>query len=376
MQSAAASGWLRSVVGARGERGAGRRHLEDLGSALAPIDHAGLPHRPGRHLHVATEIWEVRADTASVAHTIAQQSFSYIADLDDVELVDAYTRKATASASRSPADAVLPEAVTTTASAPQFSALASRTIVFPSVAAGDTVHYELRRRARETLFPGQFTLTVEPGALDHARACRHQPRGCPRGWTLRVERRRPRRSEPGASCRTAARSGAGTGPRLPAGAVALRRLQLPRLRGAGTRLRRPGVAAVAARRTPCRQLADRLAQGADGPARGRRPALPLRRHRDPLRRHLPRQPPGRAAGCRRRCCAEGWGDCKDHAALLQAHAGGRGHRGPAGPDQPARPLQPAGSARPRPRSITSSPTSPRSTCISTAPRRTRPSACC
>src|SRR4051812_1480329 len=34
----------------------------------------------------ATEIWEVRADTNAVAHTIAQQTFSYIADLDAVEL--------------------------------------------------------------------------------------------------------------------------------------------------------------------------------------------------------------------------------------------------------------------------------------------------
>src|SRR3954451_5889700 len=41
----------------------------------------------------ATEGWEVRAGTISVAHTIAQQSFNYIADLDEVEVVNAYTRK-------------------------------------------------------------------------------------------------------------------------------------------------------------------------------------------------------------------------------------------------------------------------------------------
>ena len=41
---------------------------------------------------VATEVWEVRADTNAIAHTIAQQSFSYIADLDTVEVVNAYTK--------------------------------------------------------------------------------------------------------------------------------------------------------------------------------------------------------------------------------------------------------------------------------------------
>src|SRR4051794_8295621 len=111
----------------------------------------------------ATEVWEVRADTTSVAHTIAQQSFNYIADLDEVEVVNAYTKKTDGRHIPVPPSSVLSQAVSTTSSAPQFSALASRTIVFPQVSAGDTVHYELQRKVRESLFPGEFTLTLEPG---------------------------------------------------------------------------------------------------------------------------------------------------------------------------------------------------------------------
>src|SRR3954451_22224530 len=81
----------------------------------------------------STEIWEVRADTTAIAHTIAQQSFSYIADLDTVELANAYTKKTDGRIIEVPAASVLAQAVTTTATAPQFSALASRTIVFPQV---------------------------------------------------------------------------------------------------------------------------------------------------------------------------------------------------------------------------------------------------
>src|SRR4051794_4177780 len=112
---------------------------------------------------VATEVWEVRADTNAIAHTIAQQSFSYIADLDTVQVVNAYTKKVDGRVIPVSPESILSQAVTTTASAPQFSALSSRTIVFPQVAAGDTVHYELRRTNHEPLFPGEFTLTVEPG---------------------------------------------------------------------------------------------------------------------------------------------------------------------------------------------------------------------
>ncbi len=116
----------------------------------------------------SVETWAVRGDTMGVAHTLAQQSYSIVADLDEVTLLDAATLKAAengAAPVRIPVqpDAVMDQQVTTVAAAPQFSATVARTILFPAVSAGDTVRYTLRRRGLATLFPGAFTATLQPG---------------------------------------------------------------------------------------------------------------------------------------------------------------------------------------------------------------------
>ena len=263
---------------------------------------------------VATEVWEVRADTASVAHTIAQQTFSATADMEETQLLDAYTQKADGTRIPVRHEAVLPQAVTTIASAPQFSATTSRTIVFPAVSAGDTVHYALRRKSKETMFPGAFTLTLEAGNWFSTEKADISV-ALPPGMTLQAEAtgfeeapaepdnaggtvRRWRRAAASAGQMTLDLSGFADYAAL-GRAYAAR--ALPQSRPG------PGVQA----------LADRLSAGAVGK---REIARRLYRYVAGEIRYVAeflgngRVVP-RAAET---VLEEGWGDCKDHSALLQA----------------------------------------------------------
>ncbi|MBV8913409.1 MAG: DUF3857 and transglutaminase domain-containing protein [Acetobacteraceae bacterium] len=268
----------------------------------------------------ATEVWEVRADTAAVAQTVAQQSYSYIADLDTVALVNAYTRKADGRIIPVPADSVLSQAVTTTATAPQFSALTSRTILFPQVAAGDTVHYELRRTNHQSLFPGEFTLTVVPGSSASVEKAEINVTLAP-GKSLRVaasslEEAASQRGDDGSTVRhwhlAAQRDGL----------VAFEASTFPDYAALG----RAYVARAWPRSQPgpaIRALADELATGTTDK---RETALRLYRYVASEIRYVAtflgdgRVVPRPAETV----LAEGWGDCKDHAALLQALLAAKG----------------------------------------------------
>ncbi|HYZ62570.1 MAG TPA: DUF3857 and transglutaminase domain-containing protein [Acetobacteraceae bacterium] len=293
------------VLGAGGAQAAGA-----LWHRSATLDYRVNPDGTS----TATEIWEVRADSASVAHTIAQQSFSYIADLDQVELVAAYTSKADGRTILVPPDSVLAQAVTTTATSPQFSALTSRTIVFPQVAAGDTVHYELRRTTKETLFPGEFTLTLEAGGPATTERADISI-ALPPGRTLRVaasglEEAAPEPGEAGGTVRRWRLAPRATGP------IAIDASTFTDYAALGR--------AYAARAWPRSQpgpsvqaLADRLTAGV---ADQRETALRLYGYVSNEIRYVAtflgngRVVPRSAETV----LAEGWGDCKDHAALLQA----------------------------------------------------------
>ena len=299
------------VIGAGGARAAG-----PLWHRSVTIDYQVGP--DGRA--DASEVWEVRADTASLAHTIAQQTFSVIADLDDVQILEAYTQKADGARISVRPGAVMAEAVSTSARAPQFSAMASRTIVFPAVAAGDTVHYVLLRHNKATLFPGAFTLTLDGGNWASTEQADISV-ALPPGMVLRVEsaglEEAPQQpTETGGAIRRWHRSQA------PAGAISLDMSSFADHAALGR--------VYAARAWPQSQpgpevkaLADRLAQGA---ADQREVALRLYRHvANEIRyvatflgdgRVVPR--PAETV------LAEGWGDCKDHAALLQALLGAEG----------------------------------------------------
>ena len=269
---------------------------------------------------VSSETWEVRADTNAIAQIIAQQSFSAIADLEQVDLVAAYTRKPDGRTLPVSPGSVMDKAVTTTASGPQFSALTVRTIVFPQVSAGDTIHYELRRTTKETMFPGEFTLNLEfggaatadrvevgitlaPGRLLHA------------GGTglaeLPVETEADGfvthrwRMAPKASGTIALEASTFSDYEALGRAYAAR--------AAGRAVPGPGIAA----------LADRLAPGGTDP---RETVMRLYRYVASEIRYVAvflregRVVPRDAETV----LAEGWGDCKDHTALLQALLAAKG----------------------------------------------------
>lgn len=300
-----------------------------VGFAAASAD-AGSPywHRTAvLDYHVAadgtatsTETWEVRADTNAIAQTIAQQSYSFTADLERVELTAAYTRKRDGRILAVPASSVMDKAVTTSASAPQFSALTARTIVFPQVSAGDTVHYELKRTTLESMFPGEFMITLEPGGGATTDRADIRITLAP-GRTLHAAttglEEQPAEVGPDGSTLRKWRLAKGA-----EGSIVLEASTFADYRSLGL--------AYAARAWPAsapgpgvRALADRLVPaGADQ----RQAALRLYRYVATEIRYVAtffgkgRIVPRDAETV----LADGWGDCKDHAALLQALLAAKG----------------------------------------------------
>ena len=267
-----------------------------------------------------TETWEVRADTTAVAHTVAQQSYSFVADLERADLLEAATLKPDGTRIPVQPAATLDQAVSTWAAAPQFSAARFRTIVFPAVAAGDIVRYTLRRHGTAPLFPGHYTATLQPGPWTHLDRA-DIALAVPAGMALHVEttgldEQPPALQDDGSTIRRWQRS-----PR-PAAAVLLdassfadyAELGRAYARRAWPRSR-PGPAVAA--------LAARLTEGASDP---REQALRLYRHVATEIRYVAmflgqgRVVPRDAEAV----LAEGFGDCRDHAALLQALLAARG----------------------------------------------------
>ena len=94
----------------------------------------------------------------------ANQSFGFSRGLERVALLEAYTRKADGTVLAVAPDAVLDSTLPPGGTDfPSFSDWRVRTIVFPDVQAGDTVHYVLLRRARRALFPGAYEATLTGG---------------------------------------------------------------------------------------------------------------------------------------------------------------------------------------------------------------------
>jgi transglutaminase-like putative cysteine protease len=114
-------------------------------------------------LYDSTQTWDVTVDTASAARIAAQQGFGYSAGLEDVTVTEAYTLKPDGTRVPIGPDGIMTEAIGTSAEYPSFDDWQDRTIVFPDVAPGDTVHYVLHRQARAPLFPGQFETSLRAG---------------------------------------------------------------------------------------------------------------------------------------------------------------------------------------------------------------------
>jgi transglutaminase-like putative cysteine protease len=116
-------------------------------------------------LYSTVEIWEVTPETPSAARVAGQQSFGFSRALETATVLNAYVRKPDGTTIPVAPQAVLHQALSARVEYPSFSDWASRTIIFPDVEAGDTVHYEIRRTAKQALFPGQFENTLHLGPL-------------------------------------------------------------------------------------------------------------------------------------------------------------------------------------------------------------------
>ncbi|MDZ5648334.1 DUF3857 and transglutaminase domain-containing protein [Nitrospirillum sp. BR 11828] len=103
---------------------------------------------------------ELLAKTTAAAHNMGQMSEYYSENLEDLDIVDAYTLKADGRKLPVDVSAILTQAAPGAANVPLFSDLKMKTIIFPDVAAGDTVAYTARHHVKVPFFKGQFTDNV------------------------------------------------------------------------------------------------------------------------------------------------------------------------------------------------------------------------
>ncbi|MEE3623868.1 DUF3857 domain-containing protein [Nitrospirillum sp. BR 11752] len=115
---------------------------------------------------------ELLAKTTAAAHNIGQMNEVYSENLEDLDIVDAYTLKADGRKLPVDLSAILTQAPQGAANVPLFSDMKMKTIIFPDVAAGDTVAYTARHHIKVPFFKGQFMDNVT----------------FPRTWLVRDER--------------------------------------------------------------------------------------------------------------------------------------------------------------------------------------------
>ena len=143
-------------------------------------------------LYDTTQVWDVTADTLSAARITAQQSFGFSRELEDVTVLEAYTRKADGRIEEVAPEAIMDQAVSAGVSYPSFSDWQARTIIFPDLSAGDTAHFVLRRKAKLALFPGQYESSLRIGPVENVAAA-DIAISAPDGLDLGVDRQPPRR---------------------------------------------------------------------------------------------------------------------------------------------------------------------------------------
>ena len=99
---------------------------------------------------------EITPSNDSAAKTVAQQAFPFSEQLEDLEVADAYTLKGDGKKLPVEPSQIFVQAPQNVAQAPMFNDRKSKVVVFPDVAANDTVVLTLTRHRKQALFPGQF----------------------------------------------------------------------------------------------------------------------------------------------------------------------------------------------------------------------------
>ena len=103
-----------------------------------------------------TDHAETIASNGGAATQIGQQHIPFDLDRDTPQIVEAYTLKADGTRENVDASAIYETPLQTTASNPLVSNWRQKVIIFPDVAAGDTVIYTVRHQFKAPAFPGQI----------------------------------------------------------------------------------------------------------------------------------------------------------------------------------------------------------------------------
>jgi transglutaminase-like putative cysteine protease len=272
---------------------------------------------------------ELRTANDAAARHEGQQAFSYSPQIEDLEIVEAATHKADGRVLPVDAASIHDQLPPGASDRALITDLREKVLVFPDLAGGDTLSYTLRRTVRRAVFPGRFLFSayLSRGAplLDYTLTVR-----APKSLALHAEAfemsysedtqgdsvvRRWHGAIPQASDETAA---VGPFDRLPRVFVSSEPNYAAFARDYAT-LVAPHLAV-----TPHVQaLADRLTAGIAGRREQARALYEW------VSAHVRYVAVYLAAGALEphdadTVLAHGWGDCKDHAVLLQALLSARG----------------------------------------------------
>jgi tetratricopeptide (TPR) repeat protein/transglutaminase-like putative cysteine protease len=108
-------------------------------------------------LYTRTFHMEILATNAASAMEVGQQSIPFNETMEDLEVIEAYTIKAAGEKIPVGPNAIYTQQSQGSAQFPLFDDQRQKVIVFPSVAAGDTIAYTVRWRIKQARIPGQFT---------------------------------------------------------------------------------------------------------------------------------------------------------------------------------------------------------------------------
>ena len=270
---------------------------------------------------ISDQTWEVTADTPSAARVAAQQTFGFSGALEHVTVVEAYTQKADGRRIPVAPGAILSEATGATVEYPSFSDWQARSIIFPDVAAGDTVHYVLHRETTAPLFPGQFETDLRPGPYGNLTAVDISI-AAPAGLTLHIATNGLAEASPVTSATTVTRTWRLAASDDPGAPVELEASTFGSYAALGDAYAARALPA-ATPTAPIQVLADRLTQGVTDRREQTRilyERVAQRIRYVALQLGTGRVVPHDAATV----LALGYGDCKDHAALLGALLAAKG----------------------------------------------------
>jgi TonB family protein len=105
---------------------------------------------------VTTYHVETEANNAAAAMALGQTSVPYVTANQTLEIVEAYTRKSDGTKIPVDVSAIYDQLPPGTTGAPMITDLHVKTIVFPQFAAGDTAVYTARLATNHAIFPGQY----------------------------------------------------------------------------------------------------------------------------------------------------------------------------------------------------------------------------